>query len=210
MSEEIKINRPQAQSSSGQPITRPEHYRAAAAEPDDQQQKTSKMPWIVLGVIILVLVVVGVLFRSKLFAPKNVMPDAGSDVSAYQAVFLSNGQVYFGRLSAANSDYPILTDIYYLQVVQPPLQGQQSGTATAPDQTAQQQISLVKLGNELHGPVDEMHISKTQILFYEDLKSDGQVVKAIEAYKASPSGTPAAAAPAAAPTVAPSPAAPTK
>jgi hypothetical protein len=59
---------------------------------------------------------------------------------------------------------------------------------------------LVKLGNELHGPVDEMHISKAQILFYEDLKTDGQVVKAIQAYKANPAGTPAAAAPTPAPT----------
>jgi hypothetical protein len=207
MPEEIKVSRPQGQPS-GQPMARPEHYRAASADTDgDRQEPGSKMPWIVLGVIIVVLVVVGVLFRDKLFGPKNVMPDMGSDVSAYQAVFLTNGQVYFGQLSQANSDYPILTDIYYLQVVQPPLQGQQSGTP-AP-QSQQSQISLVKLGNELHGPVDEMHISKSQILFYEDLKSDGQVVKAIEAYKANPSGTPAAAAPAAVP-AAPAPAAPTK
>jgi hypothetical protein len=204
MADEIKVNRPQGQVSSSS-AQRPEHYRPAGAEPDGQQQPGSKMPWIVLAVIVVVLVVVGVLFRDKLFGPKSVMPDMGSDVSAYQAVFLTNGQVYFGRLSSANSDYPVLTDIYYLQVVQPPLQGQQSGTAAAPQ--SQSQISLVKLGNELHGPVDEMHISKPQILFYEDLKSDGQVVKAIEAYKANPNGTPAATAPAA---TAPSTVAPTK
>jgi hypothetical protein len=77
-----------------------------------------------------------------------------------------------------------LTDIYYLQV------GPQQGSATAPNQpstTPQQQISLVKLGNELHGPVDEMHISRAQILFYEDLKTDGQVVTAILKDKASAS-----------------------
>ena len=96
--------------------------------------------------------------------------------SGYQAIFLTNGQVYFGKLTNPDSDYVTLTDIYYLQVG--PQQG--SGTAAVPTTTnAQQQISLVKLGNELHGPVDQMHISRAQVLFYEDLKSDGQVVKAI-------------------------------
>ena len=71
-----------------------------------------------------------------------------------------------------------LKDIYYLQVG--PQQG--SGAATA---SSSQSITLVKLGQELHGPVDEMHINRSQILFYEDLKSDGQVVKAIVQDKAS-------------------------
>ncbi len=85
-----------------------------------------------------------------------------------------------------------LKDIFYLQVIQPPLQGQQQPGQTAP--AAQQpQISLVKLGNELHGPVDEMHMSRTQVLFYEDLKEDSQVVKAIKDYKANPQGTAPAA-----------------
>jgi hypothetical protein len=198
MSDEIKVNRPSVAQSS-QPITRPEHIRPAESEMG--QPKPSKMPWIILGAIVLVLVVLGILFRGQLFKSKNQATGAAatSGASGYQAVFLTNGQVYFGKMTQANSDYPMLTDIYYLQVVQPPLQGQQIG-ATA--QTAQQQISLVKLGNELHGPMDEMHISKAQILFYEDLKSDGQVVKAIAAYKANPTGSqaPAVQAPAVAPT----------
>jgi hypothetical protein len=37
--------------------------------------------------------------------------------------------------------------------------------------------------------MDEMHISKAQVLFYEVLKSDGSVVKAIDAYKANPANT---------------------
>ena len=100
-----------------------------------------------------------------------------ADTSGYQAIFLTNGQVYFGKLTNPDSDYVTLTDIYYLQVG--PQQGSATGSAAAPSTTPAQQISLVKLGNELHGPVDEMHISRAQVLFYEDLKADGQVVKAI-------------------------------
>ncbi|MEK7162114.1 MAG: hypothetical protein AAB729_05510, partial [Patescibacteria group bacterium] len=114
--------------------------------------------------------------------------------SAYNAVFLTNGQVYFGKMSEASDGYTTLKDIYYLQVVQQP--GLQGSGQTEQQQQAQSQISLVKLGNELHGPVDEMKISKSQILFYESMKEDSQVVQAINNYKANPQGT---AAPAAAP-----------
>lgn len=95
--------------------------------------------------------------------------------NTYQAVFLTNNQVYFGRLSNAKSAYPMLTDIFYLQVAQPLQSGE-----PAP---AGGQVQLVKLGNELHGPKDEMKINKDHILFVEDLKPDSQVVKAIENFK---------------------------
>ena len=152
MSDEIRVNRPPMQ----QPM-------APQQPPEMMQPKSGKTAWVVLGVIVLVLIVVGVLFRGKLFAGKNTSPSvttSPANTSGYQAIFLTNGQVYFGKLTSPDSDYVTLTDIYYLQV------GPQQGSATAPNQpstTPQQQISLVKLGNELHGPVDEMHISRPQI-----------------------------------------------
>ncbi len=178
MSDEIRINRSAA--AGNNPSPKPE-VQTQSPEP---MQGASRMPWMVLAVIVVVLVIVGFLFRDKLMGKKAGAP-AGS--STYQAVFLTNGQVYFGKLSETEKDYLTLKDIYYLQVVQPPLQG--SGQSAQPAQPqASPQISLVKLGNELHGPVDEMHISRPQVLFFEDLKSDGQVVQAIEKYKANPSG----------------------
>ncbi|HEX9594849.1 MAG TPA: hypothetical protein VF996_01855 [Candidatus Saccharimonadales bacterium] len=94
----------------------------------------------------------------------------------YQAVFLDNGQVYFGRLSSVNSEYVRLTDIYYLQVEQ---QIQPDQTEDGSEATPQQQISLAKLGNELHGPEDEMFVLRSKIVFWENLKTDGQVTQAI-------------------------------
>ena len=180
MPDEVRINRP-----AQQPAARPDMSSMDMSSPSG----SGKSAWIILGVVVVVLVVLGVLFRDKLFGAKSAMvSNAPAGSSGYQAVFLTNGQVYFGKMSNVNSDYPTLTDIYYLQVVQPPLQGQQAPGQTAPAAAAQPQISLVKLGNELHGPVDEMHIAKAQMLFYEDMKTDSQVVKAIQAYKANPSG----------------------
>lgn len=122
--------------------------------------------------------------------------------SKYYAVFLSNGQVYFGNLMGYNTENPILKDIYYLQLAQSPqatTEGQQAtegevteGEATGaegqvleqPGQTTSDQgLTLIKLGEELHGPEDSMLLNKEQILFVEQLKDDGKVVKAIGDYK---------------------------
>jgi hypothetical protein len=92
-------------------------------------------------------------------------------------------------MSGEGSEYATLKDIYYLQVVQQPgLQGSGQTPEQQQQQQAQPQISLVKLGNELHGPVDEMKISRSQILFFENMKEDSQVVSAIKSYKANPQG----------------------
>jgi hypothetical protein len=183
MSEEIRINRP---SSAPQAAPQTASYAPAAEAAD--QKKSSKLPWIILGAVVVVLLVLGILFRDKLFSKggNSQAPAAASTkLSGYQAVFLTNGQVYFGKIAKQDAGELVIKDIYYLQVVQPPLQGQQTGEAAQQAQ-AQPQVSLVKLGSELHGPSDEMHIYKNQVLFYEDLKDDGKVSQAIKEYKANP------------------------
>lgn len=100
--------------------------------------------------------------------------------NTYQAVFLNNGQVYFGKLSRVGSQYPVLEDIYYLQITQP----LQPGDGTAPNtDNSQSNINLVKLGGELHGPEDEMRINRDSILFIEKLKGDSTVVQNINKLK---------------------------
>lgn len=98
-----------------------------------------------------------------------------------QAVFLNGGQVYFGHIGSLNEKYMSVTDIYYLRVNQ----------QVQPNQTsnASNDISLVKLGCELHGPQDSMVINREQVVFWENLKDDGQVAKAVVEYKkANPNG----------------------
>lgn len=95
----------------------------------------------------------------------------------YQAVFLTNGQVYFGKLQNASGAYLELTDIYYLQV-DSSIQSGEEAEAAASDSNVQ----LIKLGNELHGPQDEMQISTLQVLFWENLKADSRVSEAIANY----------------------------
>ena len=92
-----------------------------------------------------------------------------------QAVFLEGGQVYFGSISELNDNYLRLNNIYYLRVNQQ-VQPEQEG------QPAQQDISLVKLGCELHGPEDLMILNRSKVLFWENLKEDGQVTQAVKKY----------------------------
>ncbi len=90
--------------------------------------------------------------------------------SGYYGIFLSNGQAYFGNISKEDDRRLVLKNIFYIQKNAD--SGQTGGDVT-----------LLKLGNELHGPEDMMEINKTQIMFIEQLKPDGKVAKAIQDYK---------------------------
>jgi hypothetical protein len=103
------------------------------------------------------------------------------DTDKLQAVFLTNDQVYFGKITSINKKYVVLTNIYYLQ----------TSSTTTKDKTASNNsnISLVKLGCELHKPQDRMVIHQEQVSFWENLQTDGQVAKAVKSYQdANPNG----------------------
>jgi len=138
---------------------------------------SDKKSWILLIVVLLVVIAAGFLFFT--YQGDGM---SGTDTRSgdnYQAVFLANNQVYFGELTSMSGDFVTLKDIYYLQVnqrLQPLQDGQQD--------PAGQDISLVKLGGELHGPTDMMQINKDHILLIEDLRADSNLVAAIEQFKA--------------------------
>lgn len=96
------------------------------------------------------------------------------DTKKVQAVFLTNGQVYFGKIAEINGKYVNLQNIYYLNSQQQPESTDQTKAA------AQTSFSLVKLGCELHGPVDQMIINREQVSFWENLTTNGKVAKAID------------------------------
>ena len=139
---------------------------------------------VLIVILTLVVVVMGIyLYKPDLFKsltgktpPQVTGKKEEVKASGYSAVFLTNDQVYFGRLSDAEISYPKLREVYYLRVerkLQPP-------PAT---ESAQPDLSLVKLGNELHGPIDEIKFNRDQILYIEELRTDSRVVKAIEEFK---------------------------
>lgn len=122
-----------------------------------------------LGLIALLILAAGI---GKLASGYGIIPGFDFPLTIgnkWQAVFLVNNQVYFGHLKSYNKGYAVLKDVYYLQVtqqLQPP--------------SGQPLLNLIKLGSELHGPEDAMFIPKDRILFWENMKPNSQVAKAIE------------------------------
>jgi uncharacterized protein YpmB len=111
---------------------------------------------IILAVIVIIL---GLVLIFKKPSSENLW-----NRDSWQAVFLDNNQVYFGKIDSVSDDNVYLKNIYYLQ----------SGEAGAST------LNLIKLGSEFHGPTDEMVINRESVLFWENLKSDSKVVQTIE------------------------------
>lgn len=97
----------------------------------------------------------------------------------YQAVFLTNNQVYFGKITTVNDKSVVLTDVFYIET---PNSNQNNATSSNTNYT------LRKLGDsELHAPEDKMVINTSQVIFWENLKDSSQVVTKIKEYKKNPS-----------------------
>jgi|SRR5580658_956252 hypothetical protein len=83
----------------------------------------------------------------------------------YQAVLLSNGAVYYGKLQGYGTSTPVLTEVFYIVT--------QTDTAT-------KQVSnvLVKRGKELHGP-DRMYLNSNLIVLVEPVGQSSKVAQLI-------------------------------
>jgi hypothetical protein len=83
----------------------------------------------------------------------------------YQAVLLSNGSAYFGRLEGLGTPWPVLTEVFYVQSTQNP-------------QTKQMSNILVKRGKEWHEP-DRMLLNANMIVLVEPVKPTSRVAQLI-------------------------------
>jgi hypothetical protein len=83
----------------------------------------------------------------------------------YQAVFMVNGQTYFGRYYDRIGAYAKIEDVYYLQEV------------PASDANAAAETRIVRRGRELHEPSSRMLVPKSAILFVEDLTDASQIAQ---------------------------------
>ena len=130
-------------------------------------------------IFLIILIVAG--FTYFLFSNKNSI-----DEDKWQAVFLENNQVYFGKLFITD-DFYVLNNVYYLQTEKKKIGGDLNNTASlSADNVEVEEKSntkLVKLGNELHGPEDKMFIEKSKVLFWENMKETSQIVRSIKSYK---------------------------
>ena len=140
---------------------------------------------VVVTILVIVIVLLGAWYLLDNYTNLNLpgLSSSNQNMSkGWYAIFLSNGQVYFGKIDKINDRELVLSNIYYLQVVTKPLQQSQETVPPAAAAQNQQELTLAKLGNELHGPRDVMNINRDHILLTEELKEDSKVVTAITTY----------------------------
>jgi hypothetical protein len=113
--------------------------------------------WVLTGIVVMVV---------ALLLLKDLKP--GPEVkftTPYQAVLLTNGTAYFGKLEGYGTTRPVLKEVYYIV------------SQTNPE-TKQTNNVLVRRGKELHEPGD-MHLNPNQILCVEDVGPNSKVAQLI-------------------------------
>lgn len=164
------------------PPVRPE--TSTLSSPSSSPRGTGKGSWmrsLLTLIVVLVIFAGGIYFIAGYTSFSSLLPGSKVFKSEWQAVFLTNGQVYFGKVGSIHPDFIDLSDIYYLQVVNV---DNSAALGQPPDVQSQpeQRLTLIKLGNEIHGPMDSMLINREHVVIIEDLKSDSRVVQAISDY----------------------------
>jgi hypothetical protein len=99
----------------------------------------------------------------------QALPFIGSE--RLSAVFLLDGQAYFGHLDDTPlSGTIVLRDVYYIN--------------DASKVTTDLPVGLLKRGNELHQPVDVMYIRRDKVLAVERVTPGSPIGQAIAAQRA--------------------------
>lgn len=112
----------------------------------------------VLIIVVIAIVVLGVWLGVRFFSADN---PAGP--SPYSAVFMSTGDIYYGRLSWF--PWPKLREVWFLQRGVDP-------------QSQEVQFGIAPLRTAFWGPVDEIKLNPKQIIFVTRLRNDSQVAQA--------------------------------
>jgi flagellar basal body-associated protein FliL len=116
-----------------------------------------KIIWSIIVLVVLVAIGVGIWMAVSASKDPN-------GASPYSAVYLTSGDIYFGKLSWFPQ--PHLTDVWYLQ--------------RSTDASGKTQVSVAPLKSVFWGPMDEVTLNASQILFTTHLSNSSQLVSGFE------------------------------
>lgn len=151
---------------------RPQHPhpgvpQAGQQTPYPNARNTKK--WWVIAAVAAVVLIVGVV------AAKVLIMRDGPKSDRYQAVFLDNGQAFFGKLKNVSGEYLIVENAYRAQSQQLP-----QDATEAQKQANANNVSLIKVGKEVYGPENVVRIRAEQVVFWQNLEPNSKVSKAID------------------------------
>ncbi len=113
-------------------------------------------------VVVAALVAAAFLFGSWVLTLSTAKQNV-SKSSDYSAVYLTSGDIYFGKLSWF--PWPRLKNVWYIQ------------RTVAPN--SQSQLGVAPFVNAFWGPMDEVYLNPKEIIFWTRLRSDSQLVGAL-------------------------------
>lgn len=92
----------------------------------------------------------------------------------WQAIKITNGEIYYGQIEDITADPVVVNNVYYNydQQKEEKKEAAESGN-----------LRLVKRGKETHGPDGTMSIVRSQILYMEPLSEESKVLAAILDYE---------------------------
>lgn len=143
---------------------RPKAQSAPAADRSRLAKSSSKFP---IGVKIC-LIALGLLLVAGV-AWWFLLRPTPIDKDLRQAVFLTNGQVYVGKLHDYGGPMPYMSDVYFLQEAPTPGEGE-------PPVNTQ---TLIRLDEAIHKPEDKLILNPNNILFIQNVADDGAFGQAI-------------------------------
>lgn len=149
---------------------------------ETEKSIVKKIAWLAVIILALAWVDMSVHLSSSIREEKSA-------ARKWQAVFLNNGQVYFGHLARNGFNYWKLSDAYYIQVTKVPAAPQpqpetkpgEKKTETPQQPQEETRTTLVKITSDMHGPENAMFIPSNNILFWQNLRGDSDVVRTITA-----------------------------
>jgi len=128
---------------------------------------------LILAVTALVVSVVGVVWLMQQLYQANLQR---IDTSKYQVVYLVNGQAYFGKLQNTSGDFLVLKSPYIAQSVENTDKNSTSGVGAT-------QTTILKVTDQVYGPDDSIAIKSSQVAFWQNLRDDSKVTKAVNSQK---------------------------
>jgi hypothetical protein len=113
----------------------------------------------------LIVIILGVVFSAAILFWRLVWPSISlkiKEARPYQAVFLKDGLVLFGKLSRPTSAFPTLYDAYRLVI------------------TDKGERQIVPIVSESYFPENYVRINREHIAYIEDLKPESPIVGVIK------------------------------
>lgn len=134
--------------------------------------KSSKSS-LVLAITAVVVSVVGVVWLMQQLYQANLQR---IDTSKYQVVYLVNGQAYFGKLQNTSGDFLVVKSPYIAQSVE-------NAASDSTESAGSTQTTILKVTDQVYGPDDSIAIKSSQVAFWQNLRDDSKVTKAIDSQK---------------------------